>query len=147
QIEINVAELARLYGDPSLDVPTDQSPLPAGDRERLRSACARYLELAVHPLLPYKEELPAVLQEAFRQLGWSSSVWRCPADLAPADVLGDWRRVRAQLRYLTGKHFALQRVRQLCRAHQQKWSAAGGLAPLDAAALRQVLNALVGRHL
>jgi hypothetical protein len=147
EIAVDVAELARLYADPSLDVPTDQSPLPAGDRERLRSACARYLELAQHPLLPFKEEIPEALEEAFRGLGWSGPLSRRPADLAPTDVAGDWSRVRAQLRYLTGKHFALQRVRQLCRAHQQKWSASGALAPLDAAALRQVLNALVGRHL
>jgi hypothetical protein len=148
QIDVDVAELARLYADPSLDVPTDRCPLPAGDREMLRSACAHFLELAQHPLLPFKEDhLPEALEEAFARLGWARPSRRHPGDPTPMDLLRSWQRVRAQLRYLTGKHFALQRVRQLCQAHQQKWSAADALAPLDAAGLRQVLNALVGRHL
>jgi hypothetical protein len=148
QIDVDIAELARLYVDPSLDVPTDQRPLAAGDRDQLRRACARYLALLQQPQRPFKDDhLPEELLAAFQQLGWSGPVSRTPGDPAPMDWLGDWRRVRAQLRYLTGKHFALQRVRQLCRAHQHKWSAAGALAPLDPAALRQVLNALVGRHL
>jgi hypothetical protein len=38
-------------------------------------------------------------------------------------------------------------VRDLCRTYQRKWSLAGRLATLQAAELRQVLAALVGRHL
>src|SRR5262249_4838147 len=48
---------------------------------------------------------------------------------------------------LVYKHCALRRVRELCRIHQRKWSLAGPLAPLDATALREVLDALVERHL
>ncbi len=147
QIDADVVELARLYADPALDVPTDTRPLPAADRDRLRSACARYLELAGHPLLPFKEKLPEALESAFQSMGWSGPPTRRPADLAPSDVLADWKRVRQQIRYLTGKHFALRRVRELCRSYQKKWAAAGPLAPLDAAGLRQVLDALVGRRL
>src|SRR5262249_30407870 len=44
-IAADVAELARLYADTHLDAPTDQRPLPAQDRARLRELCARYLEL------------------------------------------------------------------------------------------------------
>jgi hypothetical protein len=147
QIDVDVGELARLYADSSLDVPTDQRPLAAKDRERLRAACARYLELAAHPLLPFKEQLPEALQVAFENLGWSKPRSHAPGDVTPSDVLRDWQRVQWLLRYLTGKHFALQRVRELCRAYQRKWSAAGALAPLDAGALHRVLDVLLGWHL
>src|SRR5262245_55473337 len=129
EIDAEVAELARLYGDPSLDVPTDLRPLLAEDRERLRSAAARFLELVEHHMLPFKEKLPDALKKAFWCLGWSGPRPHSPGDITPSDVLRDLQRVRQQLRYLTDKHFALQRVRELCRAYQRKWTAAGALAP------------------
>jgi hypothetical protein len=147
QIDVEVVELARLYADSSLDVATDLRPLPVEDREPLRLACAHYLELAQHPLQPFKEPLPEALEEAFQRLGWSRSRGSDSWDFGPSDVVKAMQRVRQRLRYLTGKHFALRRVRELCRAGQRKWSAAGALAPLDAGSMRQIRNGLVSRHL
>jgi hypothetical protein len=146
-IDAEVVELARLYADPALDVPTDRCPLSDQDREALRSACARFLALARHPLLPFKETLPEALEEAFQDLGWSRPRPCQSDDLAPSEVLSALQRVRQQLSYLTAKHFALQRVRELCRTYQRKWAAAGALAPLDTEALLRILGVLVGLHL
>jgi hypothetical protein len=52
-------------------------------------------------------------------------------DLSPADVLKGFIKTEKRLRYLVGKHFALRRLRELCRLFQQKWTLAGALAPLD----------------
>lgn len=142
-----VTELARLYADPSLDVPNDQRPLPAADRMRLRQACRRFLEVAEHPLLPFKKKIPEALQSAFEAFEASQFGRRSQSDFAPADLLREWRRLQLQLRYFSGKHFALQRVRRLCRTQQEKWVAAGALAPLDAVALHRELELLVAWHL
>jgi hypothetical protein len=143
-LHIDVDELARLYavGDAG---PTEQRPLPPADRAELRALYDRYCKLREHPLLPFKEPPPA-LSAAFKQLGWGRA--RGPAeDLGPADILRQFQRVRQGLARLAFKHFALGRVRELCRLHQQKWALAGPLAPLGADELRQVIDALTGRHL
>jgi hypothetical protein len=142
----SVAGLAQLYADTHLDVPTDQRPLPAADRQRLRDLCARYLELRDHPLLSFQNFDPALAQ-AFQEMGWKKPAKRYPEDMGPADVLKAFQRVQERLRHLNYKHFALMRVRELCRLYQRKWSLAGVLAPLDAGDLGRLLDALVGRHL
>jgi hypothetical protein len=144
--DADIADLARLYADKELDAPTDLRPLSPDDRQRLRELCGRYLELRKNPLLPFKETDP-LLEESFQTLGYAKPPRRKPEDLSPADVLKLLRRVWGQIRDLVFKHFALRRVRELCRVYQRKWALAGPLAPLDAVALRQVLDALVGRHL
>jgi hypothetical protein len=146
RIEIEIDEVAHLYADKDLDAPTDLRPLSAQDRQSLRRLCARYLELRNHPLLPFKDPAPP-LQTAFEMLGYQQPSPQHPEDLNPADVLKLFRRVQDCIRYLAFKHFALRRVRELCRLYQRKWSLAGPLATLDAAELRDVLDALVGRHL
>jgi len=111
----------------------------------------RYLKLRDHPLLPGPKP-PAALEQAFQSqaIGHLAAVLgrNLPGEGASSgDVLHAWQKTQYQLRYLTGKHFALRRVRALCRLYQQKWSLAGPLAQLDASSLRQLLDALVGRHL
>ncbi len=146
-VEINIAELARLYKDEHLDVPSDHRPLSPADRVRLRALCRRYLQLGRHPLMPSGDPAPA-LQQAFQDLGYSQEQARgVIEDLEPADLLYAIKRVREQLRHLTYKHFSLQRVRELCRLYQRKWAMAGPLAELKAADVRQVLDNLVSRHL
>jgi hypothetical protein len=145
-LDSDCQELARLYADSALDVPTDLCPLPAEDRGPLRSLCARYVELHDHPLMPYQKP-PAALDEAFEQLGAGKASPRKIGDLTSADVLITFKRVGQRLRHLSFKHYALRLVRELCRSYQRKWSLAGPLAPLDAPALHQVLGALVNRHL
>jgi hypothetical protein len=139
-------ELARLYADSALDVATDLCPLPAEDRGVLRNLCARYVELREHPLMPYQKP-PAALDEALEQLGAGEASPRRLGDLTSADVLIAFKRVGRWLRHLGFKHYTLRLVRELCRSYQQKWSLAGPLAQLDAPALRQVLEAMVSRHL
>jgi tetratricopeptide (TPR) repeat protein len=142
----DLEELVRLYAGPALEVPTDQRPLPAADQRRLKETCARYVELRDHPLLPPKEANP-VLEKAFASLGWKKPSRRLPEDLSPGDIVWALEKVERRLGHFVCKHYALKRVRQLCRTYQQKWALAGALAPLDAGALRAVLDALVGRHL
>jgi hypothetical protein len=143
----DLVELARRYAGHAVEFSTDALPLPARDRPLLRKLCAQYVELADHPLLPFKDPSPALLQ-AFQALGFGKPKGRrVVEDLSPYDFLRALKRVIQQLRYLAGKHFALKRVRELCHLYQQKWSLAGPLAPLDAGMLRQVLGTLVGRHL
>jgi hypothetical protein len=145
-VDGDFTDLARLYVDTTLDVPTEQRPLSAADRRQLRMMCARYNELRSHPLMPYKQPAPAVA-EAFADLGWSKRKRRTIEDLGPADVLRAFRSVQGRLHILSVKHAVLHRVRVLCRLKRQKWSLAGPLASLDAAELDRVLDALVGRHL
>jgi hypothetical protein len=143
----DLVELARLYAGQGLEHPTDRRPLPPEDRAALRDLCAQYAELYNHPLLPFREPSPA-LEQAFQSLGLGKRRrQRVVEDLSPYDVLRSLKRVIQQLRYLAGKHSALKRVRELGRLYQQKWVLAGDLAPLGEMGLRQVLDALVGRHL
>lgn len=145
--EIDFGELARLYADPDLENPSDLLPLASRDRKTLRRLYARYVSLSEHPLTPYKEAPPA-LEQAFQDLGF---VKKPPAqaqdELITTDIFLGLRRSKWALRYLAAKHFALRRLRQLCRLGQRKWSLAGPLATLDAVSMRHTLDALVGRHL
>jgi hypothetical protein len=141
------AELADLYARTDLDVPDDLHPLSAEDRHALRTLCTRYLELRRNPLMPFNDNISPALEMAFLSVGSHKADHRPKEDLRPDDLLHAYKRVRLRLRHLTGKHFFLRRVRQLCRFYQRKWSLAGPLAPLDADGLRRVLDALVSRHL
>jgi hypothetical protein len=145
-LHVDVDELARLYAAAGPAAPTEQRPLPAEDRGRLRALYARYRELRNHPLLPFKEPDP-VLNAAFVDMGWLGPERRATADLDPVDVLRAFLRVRGQLDALAYRHVTLQRVRRLCRLRQRQWALAGPLAGLGAGELRQVLGGLVGRHL
>jgi hypothetical protein len=151
-ILIEVEELTRLYGGASAAGPTDERPLPVEDRARLLSLLVRYRELRDHPLMLYKKQMTGEfdpkLESAFSKMGWLAAAgqkqWH---DLNALDVLRAFQRVSRELGQLVCKHFALRRVRELCRARRQKWDLAGPLATLDAAGLRQALDALAGRHL
>lgn len=142
---VAVEELARLYAA-GAGASTEERPLALADRLRLRELCERYDALCRHPFSPYPKASKS-LQQAFWELGWGKSSLSYPADLDPADVRAALSRVREELESLTYKHFVLRRLRQLCRIYQRKWALAGPLAHLDAAGLRGVLAALVGRHL
>src|SRR5262249_40060465 len=90
----------------------------------------------------------SVLNQAFPDLGYGESTGFLElGDLLPGDIVQGRKRIADGLRFLTSKHFALRRVRELCRLYQRKWMLAGALAPLDAEGLRQALEALVARHL
>jgi tetratricopeptide (TPR) repeat protein len=145
--ETTFGELARLYGDPALEHPTDLLPLGRADRAALRSLFARHAELSEHPLMPFGRP-PAALEQAFQTLGFGKCK-RPPAeaDLSPADVWHGSQWAKKRLLYLAAKHFALRRLRELCRLHRSKWSLAGPLAELDVGGLRQVMGALADRHL
>ncbi len=144
-VYIEVEGLIGQYAKAPSPDPDERHPLPGRDRADLRTLYGHYRKLREHPLLPFKEPVP-LLSAAFAQLDWE--VGRGPVeDLSPADVLKQLRRVERQIVWLVHKHSALKSVHELCRMHQQKWSLAGPLAPLDAPQLRQVLASLVGRHL
>jgi hypothetical protein len=145
-VENDIEELIRLYDKSDFDVSTEQRPLPWQDQERLRDSLARYNELRIHPLLPYKEP-PAPLQTAFLVAGWGKAPPPTYEDLTPSDVMHAFRRVRLILQRFAVKHLTLRRVREICRLYQRKWQAGGPLAMLDAETLRLALEALVGRHL
>lgn len=145
-IGVAVEELAGLYAGAGPDAPTEERPLGADDRRRLRDLCARYDELRRHPFSPHAQA-PKPLKQAFWQLGWDKAAPGLAPDLGPSDVLRGFRRVQEGLQALTYKHFVLRRVRQLCRLYQRKWALAGPLAHLDAEGLRRALDALAGRHL
>jgi hypothetical protein len=146
-IDASVVELARRYANQTLDHPTDQWPLPPGDRRVLVELCTRYAELRSSPLLPFKEP-NAALEAAFQAAGFAKRQRRGPLeDLGPYDVQRGLKSAGKRLRYFVAKHFALRRVRELCAVYQRKWSLAGPLAPLSAAELREALGALVRRHL
>jgi hypothetical protein len=146
-MEIDFGDLARLYSDPDLDTPTDLLPLSGRDRAALRGLYARYASLSEHPLVPFQESAPA-LEQAFHNLGFGKKTpAEAHAELNPSDVLRGLKQSKKGLRYLAAKHFALRRLRELCRIHQRKWSLAGPLVSLDASGMRQVLSALVARHL
>jgi hypothetical protein len=146
-MEMEFGELARLYADPALETPTDSLPLDGPDRKALRSWHTHYSHLSEHPLLPYQEP-PTSLENAFENLGFGKKPSpQMAAEIGHADVMEGLRRAKDGLRYLAVKHFALRRVRELCRIYQRKWSLAGPLADLDAAAIQQILTTLVERHL
>jgi hypothetical protein len=145
--DASFTELARLYSATELDVQTDLRPLSAEDRATLRELCARYLELRSEPLMPFSEKLDPALAAAFKKLGWKKLKRRWPEEFRPDDLLFAYQQVLRRLRQLTSKNFVLRRVRELSSFYQRKWTLAGPLAPLDANGLRQVLDALVGRHL
>lgn len=142
----DLEEVIRLYSQTGLDTPSDELPLPAEDRESLRSLCREYLELRQDPQLPFAN-LDPQLQQAFAELGWHPPRSRRAEDLGPADIFRRYQRVTNTLRFLFGKHGLLRKVRDLCRRYQRKRSLAGPLAELDAQSLDQVVNSLVGRHL
>jgi hypothetical protein len=161
--DVDSSELAHLYAGKDLDPPTDQLPLPESDRADLAECHRRFLELRRHPAMPYQDapsafeklfpeeasamKPPFILEKSFLELGFGAkSVQRIPRGEA-ADVLHAFVKVRRRLSYLTAKHFALRRVRALCRLLQEKFALAGPLARLEPAALHQVIDALVGRHL
>jgi hypothetical protein len=144
-IELEVVNWARLYVGKTLEPPTDRLPLSTRDRAALGDLCEDYVELSSR--LRYTKPSEA-LEQAFKSLGFGKrKPGRVAEDLSPYDYQRALRRVSRHLTYLVGKHFALKRVHELCHLYQQKWFLAGALAPLDAAGLRQVLAALVGRHL
>jgi hypothetical protein len=145
--DFEFAELAHLYGATDLDVQTDRRPLSAEDRETLRGLCASYLNLGRDLLMPVQVKMDPTLELAFEKLGWKRLGRRRGEDFRPDDLLYAYKRVRQRLWHLAGKHFVLRRVHELTDFYQRKWSLAGPLAPLDAADLRRVLDALVGRHL
>jgi hypothetical protein len=137
-------QVPSLYAGKESDAPTDQLPLGTQDREVLRDLFARYLELREHPAVAYKEapmHVKTVINFGLPVLSQK------PSDVVPEDIELGLRRARQRIAYLTAKHFALRRVRELCRFYQKKWEVLGPLASLDAAGLTQVLDALVGRHL
>jgi hypothetical protein len=147
-LDADFEELQRLYAGAEGDAPTDERPLPPSDRYRLRALCERYARLSRHPLSPFAET-EQVVQDAFLAAFAASAQGPAaqPGDLLPVDIVRGRKSALRDLRYLTGKHFALRRVRELCRLYQRKWALAGALAPLDAGGLRQALEGLVGRHL
>jgi hypothetical protein len=142
-----VEPLARRYAQAQLHGPSDELPLSGRDRWALIAHYRRYEELRDHPLSPFKAPAEA-LEKAFLQEGYGLKP-KPPiiADLDPVDVHAGYKRAQRALRYLICKHFALRRVRELCRLYQRKWELAGPLAGLDLKGLRQVLDALIGRHL
>jgi hypothetical protein len=147
-LDQDVADLARLYRDERLDVPTDVRPLSAEDRDRLRALCLRWVELHDHPLnrdRPYDPN-PA-LHRALVELGWQKRSKRTPEDIDPTDIVRGFRRAERELYHMAYKHLALQKVREVCRLARRKWSLAGALAPLDGGAVGQVLESLAARHL
>lgn len=146
-MEIEFCELAHLYSDPSLETPSDRLPLGPHDRELLRQSYALYVKLREHPQTPFKEPEPA-LELAFKTLGYGKKAppW-IAAELTPSDFIQGTRVAKRNLLFLAAKHFALRRVRELCRTYQRKWSLAGPLAFLNPQELREVLSVLVGRHL
>ncbi|HEY7155601.1 MAG TPA: hypothetical protein VH575_16685, partial [Gemmataceae bacterium] len=145
-VYIDIEELARNYAKTESGNPTDRHPLSAVDRFKLRALYARYRELRDHPLLMYKEPDP-LLNTALDNLGWTKPKRAHSEDLDPVDIMKAFRRIQDQLGWLASKHLILGRVRELCRVHRHKWSLAGPLAPLTAAELQQVLDALIARHL
>jgi tetratricopeptide (TPR) repeat protein len=146
-LEVRIADLAELYKECPLDVPTDQRPLPASDRARFRRQCERYVRLRGR--LGTKADAPKNrLEQVFLALGYGEkSSQTYPEDVHPSELPHALRRVRQQLRQLAYKHVALQNVRELCKALQRKWTLAGPLAALDRGELLQVLDNLVSRHL
>jgi hypothetical protein len=138
------AELARLYAGTGLEAVTEERPLDSEYRRRLRNLYARFVELREHPLMPFQKP-HAVLEEAFALTHWDKPL--PPQDYVPSDVLQAFSKVQRKLRFLCLMHHLLRRVREVCRLYQRKWTLAGPLASLDAAGLRQTLDALVGRHL
>jgi hypothetical protein len=146
--EALVEEVIQLYDKTNFDVSTEQRPLKWHDQQQLREAIARYQDLHNHPLYPYRKP-PAALKAAFAKEGWGTgplSPSLLP-DLTTADVLHAVARQRAALQRFAVKHFALRRVREICKLYQKKWQASGPLASLDLHALHEALTGLVRRHL
>jgi hypothetical protein len=137
-------DIARLC-DKLLDPPTDRRPLSANDRRNFHALYQRYLELRAHPLMPYKES-GASNMEWLKKAGLGKHILAAESTTV-LDVLYSFQRCQRHLRYLVFKHFALQRIRELCRLYQNKWVLAGPLAMLDRQELGQALDRLVERHL
>jgi hypothetical protein len=141
------AEIVRLYAGTALDQPTDELPLRPEERRRLGSLYQRYTALREHPLITPKAP-PSQLEQLWKVLSKPSKPAYHPGeDLSPHDLERAFRKVQKRLQHFTYKHFALRRVRELCRLYQQKWTLAGPLATLNAADLHKVLASLVERHL
>jgi hypothetical protein len=146
-IDAEVDSLIRQYAYDPLHSPSDLLPLNRRDVRALLAHYVRCLELEQHPLSPFKDPAPA-LEKAFLVTGHGPKPKPAlPSDFDPADVVAGHNRARRAVRYLIGKHFALRRVRELCRLYQRKWELAGPLAGLDPPGLRRILDALIGRHL
>jgi hypothetical protein len=143
---VEMPELVRFYSDVLFEAADERHPLSTAERQGMLALWRRYEELSRHPLLNFKKP-PAVLQQAFVNTGWVSAQQSMDADFTAADIHRAFRRVKAELQYLTFKHFLLGRVRELCHLYQRKWALAGPLAHLDVGGLRQALTALAGRHL
>jgi hypothetical protein len=135
---ISTDDLVRIYAGNEHQPPSDRLPLPLNDRVVLQTFHAKWLTL--RQLLGFEEQEDPLMTQAFSKVGWKK---RPPGE----DDLYRAHRLRLRLNHLAIKHGALVRVREWCRAQQQKWQLAGPLARLDAAGLRQVLDTLVARHL
>ncbi len=144
-VHVDVEQLALQYAHAVSPDETEKHPLPPKDRKLLRYLYESYRMLREHPLATFKSPDP-LLSSAFANLGWDKPLG-VAEDVSPVDVLRALQNTDRQLRWLALKHEALRRVHELCRLHQQKWTLAGPLAPLDAAGLHQVLDSLVSRHL
>ncbi len=144
--EALVEEVIQLYDKTNFDVSTEQRPLKWQDQQRLRDAITRYQDLYNHPLFPYKKP-PAKLELAFLKEGWGMGSPSLLPDLTTGDVLHAVRRQCAVLQQYAVKHFALRRVREICKLYQRKWQASGPLASLDSTSLHGALTGLVRRHL
>jgi hypothetical protein len=138
------AELARTYAQTAAEMPTDRCPLPARDRARLQGLLERLARLYRHPFWPSSEVHPA-LEAAFQKTGFALP--GAIEDVNPHTLVLAFRRLERQLCYLAGKHWALRRVREICRHRRQRWSLAVPLASLDLGQLLGLLDALVSRHL
>lgn len=144
---VEIEELAHHYAKAATSTMTEEHPLGAADRVRLRALYARYRELHQHPLLTFKDP-DHLLTSAFQLMGWGPTGQPGKGeDLGPASVQRAYRRVRQQLGALAARHQVLRRVREVCRLHHRKWALAGPLATLDPAGLCRTLGALIGRHL
>jgi hypothetical protein len=138
------AELVHLYAGSELEPPSDVLPLPAPDRQHLHFWYERYLKLRPLFVKHTSEETPQWLKSA----GLKSKKSRRPAeDISPEELTWAFTQVERRLHFVTTKHFALRRLRELCRLYQRKWVLAVPLAPLDAAAVKELLDSLVARHL
>lgn len=142
--DIDYTPLVQFYS--TSESPTDQLPLSAHDRDSLRVLYERWRELDRHPSMPQKTVAPQ-LKQAFERLGYHRKHLARAEEVLFEAVAASHVQVVLRLRYLALKHFALRRVRELCRTRQRKWSVAGPLATLDAAELRQALHSLAARHL
>ena len=144
--DVDFTELAHLYRDTDLHTPTEHLPLDAADRVQLRNRVEDYHDLRDHPLNPFREK-NTTMELAFQAAGHAKVRPTAYRDFGPGDILQSLQRTESRLRFLAGKHYALRRVRELCRLARGKWEAAGALAPIDATGLVRILDSLCQRHL